>query len=81
MELTQAIDNIMDGSYTCVCEQTLRRLAAAVREPLLSHAFTYIPSMVANYDWRLRHAGLAQFVVVVWSLTVCSITHSPSAKI
>jgi importin-5 len=64
-----------------LCEQTLRRLAAAVKEPLLAHAFAYIPSIVANYDWRLRHAGLAQFVVVVWSLTVCSITHSPSAKI
>jgi importin-5 len=84
MELTQAIDNVMDGSYARVCEQTLRRLAAAVREPLLSHAFAYISSMVANYDWRLRHARLAaiaQVVVVTWSLTVCSITHSPSAKI
>jgi importin-5 len=84
MELTQAIDNVMDDSYARVCEQTLRRLAAAVGEPLLSHAFVYIPSMVANYDWRLRHAGLAaiaQVVVVTWSLRVCSITHSPSAKI
>jgi importin-5 len=84
MELMQAIDNVMDDSYARVCEHTLRRLAAAAGEPLLSHAFAYIPSMVANYDWRLRHAGvaaIAQVVVVMWSLTVCSITHSPSAKI
>ena len=84
MELTQAIDNVMDDSYAHVCEQALHRLAAAVKGPVLSHAFAYIPSMVANYDWRLRHAGLAaiaQVVVVEWSLTVCSITHSPSAKI
>jgi importin-5 len=84
MELTQAIDNVMDDSYARVCEQALRRLAAAVREPLLSCVFAYIPGMVANYDWRLRHAGLAaiaQVVVFTRSLTVCSITHSPSAKI
>ena len=84
MELMQATDNVMDDSYARVCEQTLHRLAAAVGEPLLTHAFAYIPTMIVNCDWRVRHAGLAaiaQVIVVTWTLTVCSITHSPSSKI
>jgi len=75
----------MGDEYARMCEQTLHRLAAAAKAQLvLAHAFVYIPSMFANDDWRLRHAGLAaiaQVIVLDYSLTVCSITHCRSAKI
>jgi hypothetical protein len=28
-------------------------------------AFQYIPSMLANYDWQMRHAGLVAINTVV----------------
>ena len=49
----------MDDSYACMCEQSLARLAAALGTRLLFlPAFDYIPSMLGNHDWRMRHAGL-----------------------
>jgi hypothetical protein len=70
----------MNDEYAHVCEHTLHRLVAVVDGPrLLPHAFTYIPAMLANYDWRLRHAGLAAVAGVLvrdYSLAVGLITHS-----
>jgi len=30
----------------------------------LPSAFQYIPSMLASYDWRLRHAGLMAIAAI-----------------
>jgi hypothetical protein len=66
----------MGDEYARICEQTLRRLSAAVKgQPLLQHAFVYIPGMLVNGDWRLRHAGLAampQVLMVNYMLVVRS---------
>ena len=71
----------MNEEYARVCEHTLHRLVSIVDSPrLLPHAFTYIPAMLANYDWRLRHAGLAAVAGVIVKdhlLAVGLITHSP----
>jgi hypothetical protein len=49
----------MDDSYTCMCEQSLARLTAALGTRLLFlPVFDYIPSMLGNHDWRMRHAAL-----------------------
>ncbi|KAF8637684.1 hypothetical protein AX16_010759 [Volvariella volvacea WC 439] len=46
-------------------EQSLDRLACALggRE-VLYPAFQYIPSMMASYDWRVRHAGLSAIAAI-----------------
>ncbi|KAJ6514536.1 armadillo-type protein [Mycena vulgaris] len=46
-------------SAPAMYEQSLDRLACAVGgRAALPPAFQYIPSMMASYDWRVRHAGL-----------------------
>ncbi|KAJ7906329.1 armadillo-type protein [Mycena leptocephala] len=46
-------------SAPAMYEQSLDRLACAVGgRAVLPPAFQYIPSMMASYDWRARHAGL-----------------------
>ncbi|KAJ7634928.1 armadillo-type protein [Roridomyces roridus] len=46
-------------SAPAMYEQSLDRLACAVGgRSVLPPAFQYIPSMMASYDWRVRHAGL-----------------------
>jgi hypothetical protein len=48
-----------------VYEQALDRLACALGGKLvLPLAFQYIPSMLASYDWRLKHAGLIAIAAI-----------------
>ncbi|KAH7909589.1 ARM repeat-containing protein [Hygrophoropsis aurantiaca] len=52
-------DDAQDETYPHVYEQSLDRVACALGgKAVLPPAFQYIPSMLASYDWRLRHAGL-----------------------
>jgi len=56
----------MDDSYADVCEQSLARLTSSLgSETLMAPAFQYIPSMLANYDWRMRHAALLAIAKVM----------------
>ncbi|KIM77399.1 hypothetical protein PILCRDRAFT_825362 [Piloderma croceum F 1598] len=49
----------VDDTYACMCEQSLARLAAALGTKLLfPPVFDYMPSMLGNHDWRMRHAAL-----------------------
>lgn len=46
-------------------EQSLDRLACALGgKAILPPAFQYIPSMLASYDWRSRHAGLLAIAAI-----------------
>ncbi|KAG5641749.1 hypothetical protein DXG03_004294 [Asterophora parasitica] len=46
-------------------EQSLDRLACAMGgRAVLPPAFQYIPSMLASYDWRVRHAGLMAIAAI-----------------
>lgn len=46
-------------------EQSLDRLAcAAGGKAVLPPAFQYIPSMLASFDWRVRHAGLMAIAAI-----------------
>ncbi|KAF9457022.1 armadillo-type protein [Collybia nuda] len=46
-------------------EQSLDRLACAMGgRSVLPPAFQYIPSMMASYDWRVRHAGLMAIAAI-----------------
>ncbi|KAG6825124.1 hypothetical protein H0H92_004620 [Tricholoma furcatifolium] len=46
-------------------EQSLDRLALAMGgRAVLPPAFQYIPSMLASYDWRVRHAGLMAIAAI-----------------
>ncbi|KAF4620286.1 hypothetical protein D9613_001263 [Agrocybe pediades] len=46
-------------------EQSLDRLACAMGgRAILPPAFQYIPSMMASYDWRVRHAGLMAIAAI-----------------
>ncbi|KAG6865210.1 hypothetical protein C0991_004411 [Blastosporella zonata] len=46
-------------------EQSLDRMACAVGgRAALPPAFQYIPSMLASYDWRVRHAGLMAIAAI-----------------
>lgn len=46
-------------------EQSLDRLACAMGgRVVLPPAFQYIPSMLASYDWRVRHAGLMAIAAI-----------------
>jgi hypothetical protein len=57
--ILQPADDPTDETYPKVFEEAIDRLACAVGgQALLPPAFQYIPSMLASYDWRLRHAGL-----------------------
>ncbi|KAH0825819.1 armadillo-type protein, partial [Lanmaoa asiatica] len=54
-----------DENYPQVYEQSLDRLACALGgKEVLPPAFQYIPSMLASYDWRLRHAGLMAIAAI-----------------
>lgn len=56
----------MNDSYAHICEQSLGRLASSMEINAVSlPAFQYIPSMLVNYDWRMRHAGLMAIAAVV----------------
>ena len=56
----------MDSSYAHVAEESLLRFASALgSKAVLLHGFQYIPSLLANYDWRLRHAGLVAIAQAV----------------
>ena len=47
--------------------------------PSVSHiAFRYIPSMLASYDWRLRHAGLMAIAAMGEGTSKVSIMSSDS---
>ncbi|KAK7023689.1 importin subunit beta-3 [Paramarasmius palmivorus] len=46
-------------------EQSLDRMAFAMGgKAVLPPAFQYIPSMIASYDWRARHAGLMAIAAI-----------------
>jgi hypothetical protein len=46
-------------------EQALDRLSCALGgKVVLGPAFQYIPSMLSNFDWRVRHAGLMAIAAV-----------------
>ncbi|KAI0684888.1 ARM repeat-containing protein [Cytidiella melzeri] len=48
-----------DDNYPHVFEQALDRISIALGgKAVLPPAFQYIPGMLVNHDWRLRHAGL-----------------------
>ncbi|KAF9218740.1 ARM repeat-containing protein [Gyrodon lividus] len=52
-------------SYPHVYDQALDRLACALGgKEVLPPAFQYIPSMLASYDWKLRHAGLMAIAAI-----------------
>ena len=54
-----------DETYPHVYEQSLDRLACALGgKQVLPPAFQYIPSMLASYDWRVRHAGLMAIAAI-----------------
>jgi hypothetical protein len=61
----QPSDDSQDESYPHVYDQSLDRLACALGgKEVLPPAFQYIPSMLASYDWRLRHAGLMAIAAI-----------------
>ncbi|TFK34400.1 ARM repeat-containing protein [Crucibulum laeve] len=52
-------------SAPALYEQSLDRLACAMGgRSVLPPAFQYIPSMMASYDWRVRHAGLMAIAAI-----------------
>ncbi|TFK20034.1 ARM repeat-containing protein [Coprinopsis marcescibilis] len=52
-------------SIPAIYEQSLDRLACALGgRAVLPPAFNYIPAMLANYDWRSRHAGLMAIAAI-----------------
>ncbi|KAF9236016.1 armadillo-type protein [Melanogaster broomeanus] len=58
-------EDSQDESYPHVYDQSLDRLACALGgKEVLPPAFQYIPSMLASYDWRLRHAGLMAIAAI-----------------
>jgi hypothetical protein len=54
-----------DENYPQAYEQSLGQLACALggKEVLLP-AFQHIPSILASYGWRLRHAGLMAITAI-----------------
>ncbi|KIM80082.1 hypothetical protein PILCRDRAFT_543941 [Piloderma croceum F 1598] len=77
-----AIDDVMSDEYARICEQSLHRLSAAVKgQPLLQHAFVYIPGMLVNADWRLRQAGLAAMAQVLIVNYLLVVTPEELAKV
>ncbi|KAH7920554.1 ARM repeat-containing protein [Leucogyrophana mollusca] len=58
-------DDAQDEAYPHVYEQSLDRVAIALGgKAVLPPAFQFIPSMLASYDWRLRHAGLMAIAAI-----------------
>ncbi|KAG1888483.1 armadillo-type protein, partial [Suillus fuscotomentosus] len=58
-------EDAQDENYPHVFEQSLNRVACALGgKAALPLVFQYIPSMLANYDWRLRHAGLMAIAAI-----------------
>ncbi|KAJ3747159.1 armadillo-type protein [Lentinula detonsa] len=54
-----------NDSPPALYEQSLDRLACAMGgKAILPPSFQYIPSMMANYDWRSRHAGLMAIAAI-----------------
>ncbi|KAJ3859024.1 armadillo-type protein [Lentinula novae-zelandiae] len=54
-----------NDSPPALYEQSLDRLACAMGgKVILPPSFQYIPSMMANYDWRSRHAGLMAIAAI-----------------
>ncbi|KAL0960293.1 hypothetical protein HGRIS_011920 [Hohenbuehelia grisea] len=52
-------------SAPAIYEQSLDRVACALGgRTVLPPAFQLIPSMLANFDWRVRHAGLMSIVSI-----------------
>ncbi|KIK57273.1 hypothetical protein GYMLUDRAFT_263322 [Collybiopsis luxurians FD-317 M1] len=54
-----------NDSPPALYEQSLDRLACAMGgKVILPPSFQYIPMMMANYDWRSRHAGLMAIAAI-----------------
>ncbi|KAI0821251.1 ARM repeat-containing protein [Irpex lacteus] len=54
-----------DDDYPHVYEQALDRISIALGgKAVLPPAFQYIPGMLVNHDWRLRHAGLMAIAAI-----------------
>ena len=55
----QPAEDPTDDTYPHLYEQALDRIACTLGgEAVLPVAFQHIPGMLANHDWRQRHAGL-----------------------
>ncbi|KAF9023442.1 ARM repeat-containing protein [Hymenopellis radicata] len=55
----------VDSTVAWLREDSLDRVACALGgNSVLPPAFQYIPSMLVNYDWRARHAGLMAIAAV-----------------
>ncbi|KAH8088992.1 ARM repeat-containing protein [Cristinia sonorae] len=58
-------DDPTDDTYPHVYEQAIDRLACALGgKTVLPPAFQHIPGMLANHDWRARHAGLMAIAAI-----------------
>ncbi|KAL1730373.1 armadillo-type protein [Schizophyllum commune] len=63
--LFQPSQSSSDDDDVQVYEQSLDRLACAIGgRAVLPVAFQQIPSLLASYDWRSRHAGLAAIAAI-----------------
>ena len=61
----QPAEDPTDDSYPHAYEQALDRIAIALGgKAVLPPAFQYIPGMLVNHDWRLRHAGLMAIAAI-----------------
>ena len=61
----QPLEDPTNDTYPHAYEQSLGRLSCALGgKSVLPPAFQYIPSMLASYDWRLRHAGLMAIAAI-----------------
>ncbi|KAG7091694.1 hypothetical protein E1B28_010715 [Marasmius oreades] len=57
--------SVENESAPALYEQSLDRMAFAMGgRDVLPPAFQYIPSMIASYDWRARHAGLMAIAAI-----------------
>ncbi|KAK7458738.1 importin subunit beta-3 [Stygiomarasmius scandens] len=57
--------SVENDSPPALYEQSLDRVACAMGgRAVLPPAFQYIPSMLASYDWRARHAGLMAIAAI-----------------
>ncbi|KAG6333935.1 hypothetical protein ID866_5157 [Astraeus odoratus] len=65
IDRAQPADDVTDESYPLVYDQALDRLSIALGgKEVLPPAFQHIPSMLASYDWRQRHAGLMAIAAI-----------------
>ena len=61
----QPSEDPTDDTYPLIYDQALDRFACALGgKEVLPPAFQYIPSMLASYDWRQRHAGLMAIAAI-----------------